>query len=319
MSIKKNFFAPLASGLGATRRAAMLLLVMLLTTATAWADGISYLDATGTQQSCTTYTTVESSSTFWNSGWFVVNSNTTISDRITVSGTVNLILTNNATLTASKGITVGSDATLNIYAQTDDEATMGALVASGANDNRQYNAGIGGVDNTAAGTITINGGKINATGKVGAGIGSGGQSGATVGTITINGGIVTAQDGDGYGAGIGGGGILGKASTINLNGGIINAAGIGSGYLGGDCSITVNISDGIRKIVATPVQGGACIGKGKSASGSVTVNFISGGNIVTGDDKDAVFYDTGSKGAHHCFHRARDYGRNRHPDARHGG
>ena len=31
MSIKKNFFAPLALGLGATRRAAMLLLVMMLT------------------------------------------------------------------------------------------------------------------------------------------------------------------------------------------------------------------------------------------------------------------------------------------------
>ena len=253
---------------------------------------IPYVNANGNTAYCTTYTTVESSSTSWNSGWFVVNSNTTISDRITVSGTVNLILTNNATLTASKGITVGSDATLNIYAQTDDEATMGALVASGANDNQQYNAGIGGVDNTAAGTITINGGKINATGKMGAGIGSGGQSGATVGTITINGGIVTAQDGDGYGAGIGGGGILGKASTINLNGGVIHAAGIGSGMMGGDCSITVNISDGVKKIVATPVQGGACIGKGMSASGSVTVNFISGGNIVTGDDKDAVFYDT---------------------------
>ena len=82
MSIKKDFFAPLASGLGTTRRAAMLLLVMMLTATSAWADGISYLDATGTQQSCTTYTTVESSSTFWNSGWFVVNSNTTISDRI---------------------------------------------------------------------------------------------------------------------------------------------------------------------------------------------------------------------------------------------
>ena len=38
MSIKKNIFAPLASGLGATRRAAMLLLVMMLTTATAWAQ-----------------------------------------------------------------------------------------------------------------------------------------------------------------------------------------------------------------------------------------------------------------------------------------
>ena len=38
MSIKKNFFAPLASGLGATRRAAMLLLVMMLTATTAWAQ-----------------------------------------------------------------------------------------------------------------------------------------------------------------------------------------------------------------------------------------------------------------------------------------
>ena len=38
MGIKKDFFAPLASGLGATRRAAMLLLVMLLTMAqTTWA------------------------------------------------------------------------------------------------------------------------------------------------------------------------------------------------------------------------------------------------------------------------------------------
>ena len=296
MTMKTNitkFCARAAATLAFPLKRLPVALLMMLTTATGWADGISYLDATGTQQSCTTYTTVESSSTSWNSGWCVVNSNTTISDRITVSGTVNLILCDGATLTASKGITVGSSATFNVYAQSDDEATMGALVASGANDNQQYNAGIGGVDNTAAGTITINGGKINATGMVGAGIGSGGQSGATVGTITINGGIVTAQDGSGYGAGIGGGGIQGKAGTINLNGGIINAAGIGSGYLGGDCSITVNISDGIRKIVATPVQGGACIGKGASASGSVTVNFKSGGNVVTGDDKDAVFYDTG--------------------------
>ena len=274
-------------------RAAMLLLVMLLTmTQAAWADGISYLDATGTQQSCTTYTTVESSSTSWNSGWFVVNSNTTISDRITVSGTVNLILTNNATLTASKGITVGSDATLNIYAQTDDEATMGALVADATNSNANWYAGIGGVENADAGMITINGGKINATGNVGAGIGSGGGT-STVGTITINGGIITAQDCRNYGAGIGGGFNGGKAGTINLNGGVIHAAGIGSGNRGGDCSITVNISDGVKKIVATPVEGGACIGKGASASGTVTVNFKSGGNVVTGDAKDAVFYDTG--------------------------
>ena len=43
MSIKKDIFAPLASGLGATRRAAMLL-VMMLTATTAWA-----WDGSGTQ------------------------------------------------------------------------------------------------------------------------------------------------------------------------------------------------------------------------------------------------------------------------------
>jgi len=37
-TIKKNFFAPLASGPGAMRRAAVLLLVMMLTTMTAWAQ-----------------------------------------------------------------------------------------------------------------------------------------------------------------------------------------------------------------------------------------------------------------------------------------
>lgn len=37
-TIKKNFFAPLASGLCATRRAAMLLLVMKLIATTVWAQ-----------------------------------------------------------------------------------------------------------------------------------------------------------------------------------------------------------------------------------------------------------------------------------------
>ena len=253
---------------------------------------VTYVGANGETQTCASATILTGSSTSLAAGWYVVNADVTIVERISVSGSVNLILGNGATLTASKGITVGSDATLNVYAQTNDEETMGALVADGTNDKPNWYAGIGGVENADAGTITINGGKINATGWCAAGIGSGGGT-STVGTITINGGIVTAQDNAHYGAGIGGGFSGGKAGTINLNGGVINAAGIGSGDFGGDCSITVNISDGVKKIVATPVQGGACIGKGKSASGSVTVNFISGGNIVTGDAKEAVFYDTG--------------------------
>ena len=48
MSIKKDIFAPLASGLGATRRAAVLLLVMMLTAATAWATTTSTINVGGT-------------------------------------------------------------------------------------------------------------------------------------------------------------------------------------------------------------------------------------------------------------------------------
>ncbi len=48
MSIKKNIFAPLTTGLGAMRRAATALLLMLLTTATAWAQDVTYLDENGT-------------------------------------------------------------------------------------------------------------------------------------------------------------------------------------------------------------------------------------------------------------------------------
>lgn len=45
---KKNFFAPSSKGLGATRRAAMLLLVMLLTATTAWAQTTSTINVGGT-------------------------------------------------------------------------------------------------------------------------------------------------------------------------------------------------------------------------------------------------------------------------------
>ena len=64
MSIKKDIFAPLASGLGTTRRAAMLLLVMMLTTAMAWAnDAVTYIDMDGNQQTVTEYTEVTESMT----------------------------------------------------------------------------------------------------------------------------------------------------------------------------------------------------------------------------------------------------------------
>ena len=56
---------------------------------------IPYIDAAGLEQSCTSAEAVTDESSVWNSAestWYVVNSNVTISDRITVTGNVHLIL-----------------------------------------------------------------------------------------------------------------------------------------------------------------------------------------------------------------------------------
>ena len=70
------------------------------------ADSVKYLDANGATKNCTEYTPVESTTTAWNTGWYVVNESTEIEDRIVVTGDVKLILVNKKTLTAKKGIEV---------------------------------------------------------------------------------------------------------------------------------------------------------------------------------------------------------------------
>ena len=261
---------------------------------------VKYLNSNGTLTTLDAdATTMTSTTTSWTGGWYMLYDDVTIADRISVSGTVNLILGNGATLTASKGITVGSSATLNIYAQSDDEATMGALVATAAANSN--NAAIGGVNNTNFGTIVINGGKITATTNSNSGAAIGGGYGSTGGNITINGGIVSATAGDySNSAGIGGGN-NGYVASVTLNGGIITAtgdtqfggAGIGTGAYADSGTMTVTIGSGVKKIVATRGSGSDCIGKGTSASTTVNVVFKNGNTTVTGDDKDAVFYDTG--------------------------
>ena len=261
---------------------------------------VKYLDGNGTLTTLDAdATTMTSTTTSWTGGWYMLYDDVTIADRISVSGTVNLILANGATLTASKGITVGSSATLNLYAQSDDEATMGALVATA--ENNSNNAAIGGVNNTNFGTIVINGGKITATTNSNSGAGIGGGYGSTGGSITINGGIVSATAG-GYSnsAGIGGGN-NGYVASVTLNGGIITAtgdtqyggAGIGTGAYASSGTMTITIGSGVKKLVATRGSGSDCIGKGTSASTTVNVVFKNGETTVEGDDKDAVFYDTG--------------------------
>ncbi len=204
------------------------------------ANNVSYLDENGNQQTAGSATVVESSTTTWSTGWYVVNSNVTISSRVTVSGEVNLILADGYTLTASQGITVDGSNSLTIYGQAGGTGTLTATTKT------EGTAGIGGGFVGAGGTITINGGTVEATGgSNAAGIG-GGASGAG-GTITINGGTVTATGGSAA-AGIGGG-QNGAGGTITINGGTVTAtggsegnggAGIGGGSAGagGDVTIT---------------------------------------------------------------------------------
>ena len=171
------------------------------------------------QKPCASATAVTSNDTQWikyefvwmdeNGGWYVVNSDVTIENRVTVTGDVRLILADGCTLTVNGGIQVTVGDSLTIYGQ---ENGTGALITTG-DDGK---AGIGGGEDNSSGmigggidggTVTINGGTVTATGGAyAAGIGGGSStlSGGNGGNVTITGGTVTATGGIG-GAGIGGG------------------------------------------------------------------------------------------------------------------
>lgn len=215
-------------------------------------NGVSYLDENGSKQTADNVTVVESGTTAWNGGWYVVNSTVTINSQVTVSGTVHLILADGASLTVNGGIKVADGNSFSVYAQSVGE-NMGTLTAVGGNQS----AGIGNRYKESVGNITINGGTVTAIGSYSAGIGGGNQGSG--GNITINGGTVKATGG-GYAAGIGGG-RSGSVGNITIHGGNVTAtggnvattgqrvAGIGGGYDGSGGSFTTG-TDGHALIFA---------------------------------------------------------------------
>ena len=258
----------------------------------ATANGVSYLDENGDEQTADNVTVVESSMTAWNGGWYVVNGAVTIGDRVTVSGEVHLILADNASLTANNGINVAEDNSFSVYAQSVGE-NMGTLTATGQDDASI--AGIGSEVGASCGTITINGGTVKATGG-GSGAGIGGRNSGSGGTITIHGGNVTATGGPSA-AGIGGG-LNGSGGNITIHGGTVeasgggNAAGIGSGKdsrSGG----TITIHGGTVK--ATGGGNAAGIGGGYSGSGDTIT--IHGGSVTATGGAYAAGIGGGRKGS----------------------
>jgi len=194
--------------------------------------------------------TVPTKSAWNNSETYVLTADMTLADdRIIVGGDVKLYLLKGTTLTASKGIGVHTGNSLTIHGK-------GTLTANGTIDK----SAIGGSGVTAAqpnnhcGTITINGGIINATGGGFApGIGECANvysepftSPSEEFKIFINGGEVNATGGS-RGPGIGAA-YAGKKpnGTLTVSGGKVNAtagyyhsAGIGGGYQTGGIKVIV--------------------------------------------------------------------------------
>lgn len=263
------------------------------------------------------YCLVTGSDTTWGtestSSWYVVTDVVTISERVTVSGDVSLILTDDASLTAADGIEVDDGNSITIYGQT---AGIGKLTATSTSD---YAAGIGGGYRKDAGSITIHGGSITAQGGqtqraiggylnyYGAGIG-GGRS-ASAGTVTIYGGTISATGGVNS-PGIGGAYSNTASGTVTIYGGTITARGSvythGIGWYqnpldliairGGDVTATAGNSgagiggtsssaDGGKivitggKVTASASGGGAGIGGGNNG-GTVDEIIISGGEVA---------------------------------------
>ena len=242
----------------------MTLFVSVLTTfvptTVAWAqeeeeeEGIAYYDPTAPegQQMKRTVEYMELSEDLYDGndelgeGWYYVNDNVEIENRIIINGTVNIILGNGCTLTAVQGIEVSENQTLNIYAQSagDDRGSLVASIGEGDDSHNGRDAAIGGhgayddefdgIEGQKAGTINIFGGNIVVHGDMGGGDGGtcdfdddaeeflrhGGGRGGDSGYISIYGGYIHV-----YGNMGGGNGGNGKMET--------------EGGHGGDCNINI--------------------------------------------------------------------------------
>ena len=150
------------------------------------------------------------------SGIYTINSNVSISDRITVTGNAILILPDGFNLTASNGISVNEGKSLSI--ESSGASGTGSLSANGSGGN----AAIGGDSGHESGNITITGGDINLTNSEG-GAGIGGGNGCKAGTITVSGGKISAIVGGAFGIGKGAGSaevsniIIDDSLSVNVN------------------------------------------------------------------------------------------------------
>lgn len=254
---------------------------------------VPYLDVHGELQVTTDGEAVKrvtAEDTEWDGGdsaeWYLVEGDITLSHRVVVRGSVDLILADGATLTAPKGIEVpwdnssqdeGDRGALFVFSQSCEDGVEGALTA--AAQTGTGDAAIGGSAGVRGGVITVVGGRIAAFGGAEGGAGIGGGSGRSIVDVDVFNGVVSATGGSGA-AGIGGG-RMGGSGHLRFSGrrvlatGGSGAAGIGAGE-GGRCG-NIEIRGGT---VSANSIGYAADASGEDVSGSLSVN---GGAFVQVD------------------------------------
>ena len=284
------------------------------------AEAVSYVErawdsenkvVTSATKSVTDYTVITNQTTWGTAdtvSWYVLNSDVTFTDSISVRGDVNLILADGATLMLDEEyIELEDGATLTIYGQANDTGAIEITPPTAT----AYPA-IGAPHTGTPKAITIHGGTISAQAEP-AGIGSGhapisitiyggtvtaeakstnpyaGIATAGSGSINIYGGNVTGTAARGIGIGV----LDPNGGTVNIYGGTVHgesAKGPGIGlyktpavadYGNG----TVNIFGGT---VTASGNGTNDVGIGAGYGASCTVN-ISGGTVTAlGNSEDGV-------------------------------
>ena len=229
-----------------------------------------------TAQAASTELTEET--TTWENGDYVVPADGVTIGHITVSGTVNLTLTEGATLTANAGITLSDGATLNVSGK-------GTMAVNGSNNN---------TSSTVAGTgmLVLNGGTLTAKGGNGQSFSSefmnnktGNTGGVAInGTVIVSGGTLAATGGDGgsingdtLSKNNGGAGSAAISGAVTINSGTLAA----TGGNGGSVTIT-SFGDNNKG-----GNGGAAIG------GAVTIN---GGTLTATKGNNGTLTQSGGYG-----------------------
>ena len=292
---------PMRASLFSRLLGALTIVLMMLTTATAWAIDVNYINENGEEQTAIGVTVLSDGSTTLGAGWYVVSgtdtdTKITIEGTVTLSGDVNIILADGATMNIGTSINrisgngIDGDGTLTIYGQTKGTGALNVYTQEGQKHGisvyaltinggkiTAYNSGQGSYAIYAKDNVTINRGtvKATATGRDSKGIYVEGIYDEGIydkgGNVTISGGNVTAT-GDCYG--------IWAKNSVTISGGNVNATYSSASNIGStdgiyaEGTITLGWTDYTDCIYASSY---------KSGDDVVTINgFLTDGNLLSG-------------------------------------